>query len=141
MKRSLAMLVVALAVVLSAAGTAQATPPPLRLRVYDNLSGGTQIGFWMKHSTGWAWHSTRPKAEKRLGCTITAYAWDTSVPALKHVVTARVKPKVNPYRVTIPVNFFVQSITRTTNATCTLRHLTAKKVWLYRTVTAHWDGT
>jgi hypothetical protein len=77
MKRALAMLVVALAVALSAAGTAHATPPPLRLTVYDNLSGGMQISFWMKHSTGWSWYSTNPTAEKQLGCSITAYAWDT----------------------------------------------------------------
>ena len=141
MKRPFAMLIVALAVVLSAAGTAQAAPPPLRLTVYDNLSGGTQISFWMKHSKGWSWHSTNPKAEKKLGCSITAYAWDTGVPPIKHVVTANVKPNANPYRVTISVNFFVQSITDSTKATCTLRHLTAKKVWLYRTVTAHWNGT
>jgi hypothetical protein len=141
MRRLFATLVVALCVGLSAAGTAQATPPPLRLTVYDNLSGGTQISFWMKHSTGWSWHSTSASAEKKLGCSITAYAWDTGVPAVKHVVAAKVKPIGNPYRVSIPVNFFVQSITTNTTATCTLRHLTAKKVWLYRTVTAHWNGT
>jgi hypothetical protein len=141
MKRALAMLVVALAVVASAAGTARATPPPLRLTVYDNVSGGTQIGFWMKHSTGWSWHSTNATAEKKLGCSITAYAWDTGFPPVEHVVAVNVKPSGTQYRVNIPVNFFVQSITTKTKATCTLRHLTAKKVWLYKTVTAHWNGT
>ncbi len=141
MKRALAMLVVALAVAVSGAGTARATPPPLRLTVYDNLSGGMQISFWMKHSAGWSWHSTNAAAEKKLGCSITAYAWDTGVPSIEHVVTANVKPSGTRYRVTIPVNFVVQSITTRTKATCTLRHLTAKKVWLYRKVTAHWNGT
>lgn len=141
MKRLLAALVLALAVSLSVAGRAQATPPPVGLRVYDNLSGGMQVSFWMSHGAGWAWHSTNPAAERKLGCSITAYAWDTQVPSVEHVVTANVKPSGSRYRVTIPVNFFVQSITRSTRATCTLRHLTAKRVWLYRTVTAHWDGT
>jgi hypothetical protein len=141
MKRAFAMLALALVVVVSAVGTARATPPPLRLTLYDNLSGGTQISFWMKHSTGWAWHSTNAGAEKKLGCSITAYAWDTGVPSVEHVVAAKVKPTGTRYRVNIPVNFFVQSITTRTRATCTLRHLTAKKVWLYRSVTAHWNGT
>jgi hypothetical protein len=139
-KRLLATLVIAVAIVLSAVGTAQATPPPLRLTVYDNLSGGTQISFWMKHSTGWSWHSTNPKAEKKLGCSITAYAWDTQVPSTLHVVAQQVKPDANPYRVNISVNFFVQSITDRTKATCTLRHRSAKG-WIYRTVTARWNGT
>ncbi len=141
MKRLLVVPVLALTVLMSAVGTAQASPPPLRLTVYDNLSGGMQISFWMKHSKGWSWHSTNPKAEKKLGCSITADAWDTGVPSSEHVVAAGEKPNANPYRVIIPVNFFVQSITRSTKATCTLRHLTAKKVWRYKTVTAHWDGT
>ena len=34
-----------------------------------------------------------------------------------------------------------ERITTDTEATCTLRHLTAKKVWLYKTVTAHWNAT
>jgi hypothetical protein len=139
-KRLLAILVVALAIMLSAAGTAQATPPPLTLKVYDNLSGGTQISFWMKHSTGWSWHSSNATAQKKLGCSITAYAWDTSVPSIQHVVTQNVKPTTNPYRVNIPVNFFVQSITRSTKATCTLRHRGANG-WIYRSVTARWNGT
>jgi hypothetical protein len=141
MKTLLATLMAVVAVLVSAAGAAQAAPPPLRLTVYDNLSGGTQIGFWMKHSTGWTWSSTNPTAAKKLGCSITAYSWDTGVPSYLHVATLSVKPKGNPYRVTIPVNFFVQSMTRDTQATCTLRHLTAKKVWLYKKVTAHWNGT
>ena len=66
------MLVAALVVVLGAAGAAQATPPPLRLTVYDNLSGGAQICFWMKHLQGWSWHSSNAAAEKKLGCSITA---------------------------------------------------------------------
>ncbi len=141
MKRLLAILTLVLAVTLSAAGTAQATPPPVGLQVYDNLSGGMQISFWMKHGPGWSWHSTNAAAEKKLGCSITAYAWDTQVPSIEHVVAYRAKPNGNPYRVTIPVNFVVQSITTSTKATCTLRHLTAKKVWLYKTVTAKWDGS
>ncbi len=141
MKRSLALVVLALAVTISGAGTAQATPPPVGLKVYDNLSGGTQISFWMQHGSGWSWHSTNAAAEKKLGCSITAYAWDTQVPSIEHVVAASVKPNGTPYRVTIPVNFFVQSITRSTKATCTLRHLTTTKVWLYKTVTAYWNGT
>ncbi len=141
MKRLLAIAGLALAVMLSAAGAAQATPPPIGLKVYDNLSGGMQVSFYMKHATGWSWHSTSAAAEKKLGCSITAYAWDTQVPSIEHVVPANVKPTTNPYRVIAPVSFFVQSITRSSKATCTLRHLTAKKVWLYKTVTAYWDGT
>lgn len=139
--RLLVVLVLALAVVLSAAGTVQATPPPVGLTVYDNLSGGMRVSFYMKHASGWSWHSTSAAAEKRLGCSITAYAWDTHVPSIQHVVAAGAKPNANPYRVIAPVGFFVQSITRSSKATCTLRHLTAKKVWLYKTVTAFWNGT
>lgn len=40
-----------------------------------------------------------------------------------------------------PVRGLCEPITTKTEATCTLRHLTAKKVWLYKTVTAHWNGT
>lgn len=141
MRRLLAGLVLALGVMLSAAGTVQATPPPVGLTVYDNLSGGMQVSFYLKHATGWSWHSTTAAAEKKLGCSITAYAWDNQVPSIEHVVPANVKPNANPYRVNAPVSFFVQSITRSSKATCTLRHLTAKKVWLYKTVTAFWNGT
>ena len=142
MKRLLLILAVLVTALTVGVGSAQATPPPVGLKVYDNTSGGTQIGFWLKHGTGWSWHSTNATAEKRLGCSITAYAWDTQVPSILHVVAWTVKPTTaNPYHVSHGVIFFVQSITRQTKATCTLRHKRADGTWLYKTVTASWNGT
>ena len=140
MKRLLLILAVLVTALTVGVGSAQATPPPVGLKVYDNTSGGTQIGFWLKHGTGWSWHSTNATAEKRLGCWITAYAWTPRCRRSCPWLPWTVKPTTaNPYHVSHGVIFFVQSITRQTKATCTLRHKRRRPGC--KTVTASWNGT
>jgi hypothetical protein len=125
-------------------GTAQATPPKLTVRVYDARDGGYgQIGFWMRHSKGWNWSGTGSGA-KRLGCSIIGtYSGGPNFngPFSTLAFSGTVKPSGNPYLtwVSIGPNWVQNAIT--INSTCTLRHLTVKHVWLYKTVKSSWDGT
>lgn len=136
MRKLLSVLTLAAALLVSVTavaytGTAHATPPKLTLRLYDNVSGGFQVGFWLKHSKGWSWYRS---------CSVAGtYSGDAApAPPTIYAFSGVVKPSGNPYRVTIAVGHFVNSLA-TAHATCTLRHLTVKHVWLRRTIKATWD--
>jgi hypothetical protein len=139
MRKLLPLLVVA-ACLAPLAATASASPPPLRVKIYAARAGGYQMTFYMQHSAGWNWHGTGTGAN-RLGCSVSGSYWDNAVPAgIWQFGPVALKPVGNPYEVSIALGHWDQQV-RSINATCTLRHLTAKHRWLYKTITAHWNGT
>jgi hypothetical protein len=145
--RPLSVLTVAAALVAGAttmaftAATGQVTVPPLTVTVYNATPGGFQVGFWMKHSTGWKWSGTTAGANK-LGCTVSGTYFGDAPPSpgAQYPFSGRVKPTVTPYHASISVSHFDNNLIAA-HATCTLRRLNANHVWVYKTVTSNWNGT
>ena len=61
-------------------------------------------------------------------------------PGTVYAFSGSAAPSGNPFLAFVTVGHF-NSFPVTIQATCTLRHLTVKGLWISRKVTANWDGT